>query len=112
MTEIEIDTDENGLAKCQCGANNLRWSGPADHNQREADHTLDEAKEIGGTFVWNYWDAEEFDEEIAGSSFDEVVEKAKQRAKRNGVRAYCGDCYGSMSPTMQTDELVDQGRDD
>ena len=37
MTEIEIDTDENGLAKCQCGANNLRWSGPADHNQREAD---------------------------------------------------------------------------
>ena len=110
MTTIEIDTDEDGLANCQCGANNLRWSAPSDRNQREADHTLAEAKEIGGTFVWNEWTAEEFDEDIAQISFEEMVEKAKRRAKRNGVRAYCGDCYSSMSPTMQTDELVDRHR--
>lgn len=106
--EAKIATDENDLAACGCGANDLCWSAPRDHNAREADHTFEEAQEIGGTFVWNDRDFEEWDELIAGKTFERGVEEEKQLAERNGVTAFCKQCYGSMSPTMVTDELRDR----
>jgi len=105
---VKIATDENDLAACGCGANDLHWGAPNDHNAREADHSLAEAKEIGGTFVWETWDEDDFDANIAKSdSFEEMVNTKRAKAERNGVRAYCAECYSSMSPTMVTDELRD-----
>lgn len=102
-----IATDEHGLTECGCGANDLSWSAPDDYNANEADHTLEEAREIGGSFVWKNWDRDEFNEDLAGHSFDKHVEKHKEKARRNGVRASCSQCYGSMSPTVATQELRD-----
>jgi len=102
---VTIATDENDLTPCGCGANELHWNAPDDHNAREADHSLAEAKEIGGTFVWDAWDDDQFESGI--TSREEMTADQKEKAERNGVRAYCGGCYGSMSPTMVTDELRD-----
>jgi hypothetical protein len=105
---IEIATDDNGLTACRCGANDLSWGAPSDHNAHEADHSLAEAEEIGGTFVWETWDADDFDADVAASdSHEELVAKQIAKAERNGVRASCAQCYGSMSPTVATGELRD-----
>jgi hypothetical protein len=106
---MKIATDENHLTDCGCGANNLKWSAPDDHNANEADHSLQEAREIGGEFVWEGWDKEDFDADMAtSSSFEGMVQNEKEKAERNGVRAFCSDCYGTMSPTLKTQELMDK----
>jgi hypothetical protein len=105
---VKIATDENDLAACGCGANDLEWGAPDDHNAREADHSLAEAEEIGGTFVWETWDETNYNPNLSElDSLEEKIEEHKEKAERNGVRAYCAECYGSMSPTMVTDELRD-----
>ena len=104
---VKIATDENDLAACGCGANDLEWNAPDDHNAREADHSLAEAKEIGGTFVWETWDEDNYNPNSPLDSLEEKINEHKKKAERNGVRAYCGQCWGSMSPTMVTDELRD-----
>lgn len=113
-TTIEIATDENGLAACGCGANDLHWRGPRDRHAREADHSLEAAQEIGGQFPWDYQDpADESMQRLFDDNhndiddWDDYVAQEKGRAERNGVKASCGECHGSMSPTMATDELRD-----
>ena len=111
---FEISTDEHGLTACGCGANDLRWRPPRDRHAREADHSLAEAQVIGGEFPWDYHDPDGesmrrlFDDDHNDiDGWDDYVAREKARAERNGVVAFCGECYGSMSPTMATDELRD-----
>jgi hypothetical protein len=112
---IKVESDENGLVACGCGENDLYWRGPRDRHAREADHSLAEAREIGGSFPWERKDPEDesmqrlFDDDAHDiDSWDDYVAREKGRAERNGVKATCGECYGSMSLTVATDELRDR----
>ena len=113
-TAFEIATDDHDLVACGCGANDLRWRPPRDRHAREADHSLAEARAIGGEFPWDYHDPDDesmqrlFDDDHNDvDDWDGYVAWERARAERNGVVASCGECHGSMSPTVATDELRD-----
>lgn len=105
---VKIATDEHGLAECRCGSNDLYWRPVNQFHEAEADHTLEEAREIGGVLTWKERQPKEWDEDVGGKSFEEHIEDERRKAKQNGVTAYCGQCYGTMSPTVATRELVDE----
>ena len=109
---IEIATDEHGLVACGCGSPKLVWQAPRDRHAREADHSIEEAREIGGKLPWERHSPEEesmqrlFDGEKGPGSWNEWTERERAKAERNGLRAVCGNCYASLSPTMATEELI------
>lgn len=113
---LELATDAHGLVDCGCGANQLYWSTRKDYLAHEADHTLEEARKIDERVLpWNRKSPDDdglqrlFDQDLGPpNSWEEWVERERDRAERNGLAANCAECYGSMSPTMATHELADR----
>lgn len=110
---IKIATDKHGLISCGCGENQLYWVTKKDYLAHEADHTLDEAREIAeGSLPWNRRNKNGplkklFESSSGPDGWNEWVEREKRKAERNGLSAHCKKCYDSMSPTMATNEMAD-----
>jgi hypothetical protein len=109
---VRIATDKNGLSDCKCGENQLIWQSKEDYLAHEADHSLEQAREIDESALpWNRRSPEDIErllgQDAGPDNWEEWAEREKGRAERNGLSAVCKNCYGTMSPTMATEELMD-----